>query len=243
MKTATLFYNHSQLKWKNYKAAIHGMILCTNGLKKETLKLRFHTRSQVNSNDHTMFFPGKPRLLRDVRKSEKNYFFKQVWSEQESETQIFPPQPLLLPPQNNNHVFLPQSPTPSSTEQEESSRYIYSTASVTLHKAGNHTTHLLLSKAPRRLWTSSWINLVVFLGLLNTLFLTQFSWKWFFEVRINSRFLYSTPGHLTSQGIIIKSSYLGVTSSHKLMTEQLQHLPSGAEKTISLLIPLFLFFF
>lgn len=69
------------------------------------------------------------------------------------------------------------------------------------------------------------------------LFLTQSSWNWFFEVRINSRFLHSAPGHLTSQGIIIKSSHLGVTSSHKLMTEQLLHLPSGAEN----LFPFFFF--
>lgn len=141
------------------------MILCTNGLKKETLKLQFHTRSPVNSNDHAVFFPGKPRLLRDLikRKSEIKVLFCRcfflfcflnlrwtgIWNSNFPTT----PQLLLLPPQQNT---LPPLPPKSHAKQHrtgwEQQQHLFHSISVILPRAGTAQTHLLLSKAPWRLW-------------------------------------------------------------------------------------------
>lgn len=153
------------------------MILCTNGLEK-----RHWNYSSILgvSNDHTMFFPGKPRLLRDIRTvRKKKLFLKEVWCEQESETcdkeseihhklshhtAITPPPSTLKRIQVHFSSFFSPSP---STEREGSSRNIYSTSSLSFLQSADTTwTHPLLSKGLWRLWTSSWINTVVFLGLL-----------------------------------------------------------------------------
>lgn len=109
---------------------------------KKTLKLQFHTWSQVNSNDHTTFFPGKPRLLRDIGTvREKKYFKKKSDVNRNLKFVIknlifiinFPAilQSLLLLPPSKEHkytfvLFIPSA----STEGEGSRSNIYSTSSL-----------------------------------------------------------------------------------------------------------------
>lgn len=156
-----------------------------------------------------MFFPGKPRLLRDITVRKKKYFWK-VWCEQESEicgkeSDIHHKLPhhtaITLTPSTLNGIqvrFPPLFPR-ASTEQKGSSRSIYSTTSLSFLQSADTTwTHLLLSKAPWRLWTTSWINTGVFLGLLGKISLLYNS-PGNSSLDLTVGFLCLTPSYLTSQ--------------------------------------------
>lgn len=109
---------------------------------KKTLKLQFHTWSQVNSNDHTIFFPGKPRLLRDIRTVKKKKNFKKKFDVNRNLKFVIKNlifiinflailQSLLLLPHSKEYeytflLFIPSA----STEREGSRRDIYSISSL-----------------------------------------------------------------------------------------------------------------
>lgn len=142
------------------------MILCTNGLKKETLKLQFHTRSPVNSNDHAVFFPGKPRLLRDwiKRKPEIKvlfccflFFFKFEVNRN-------------LKLKLSHHTTTPPPPTP--TEHTSSS------SSQAPRKAAQNRTRAAAAFIPQHLCYSakSWYRTDTSATLKSSLKALNFSW-------------------------------------------------------------------